>query len=49
MNEEFDYQVKLGSLFEGLNGIDLPIEEFDFPVANKGRYSQSATTFGDKR
>lgn len=32
MNEKFDYQARLGSLFDALEGIDLPIEYFDFSV-----------------
>lgn len=32
MNEKFDYQARLGSLFDALEGIDLTIEDFDLPV-----------------
>lgn len=32
MNEKFDHQARLSSLFDALEGIDLPIEYFDLPV-----------------
>lgn len=32
MNESFNHQARLCSLFNALEGIDLPIEDFDLPV-----------------
>lgn len=32
MSEKFDYQAKLGSLFDALQGIDLSIPDLDFPI-----------------
>lgn len=33
MINRFDYQIELGKVFNALEGINLPIEEFDLPVA----------------